>query len=30
MKSVLNEDKNHYYYKILFKNCSYQLAKQKS
>ena len=28
IKSVLNDDKNHYYYKILLQKCSYQLAKK--
>ena len=28
MKSVLNKDKNHYYYKIFLEKCSYQLAKK--
>ena len=28
IKSVLNEDKNHYYYKILLEKCSHQLAKK--
>ena len=27
IKSILNKDKNHYYYKIFVENCSYQLAK---
>ena len=27
IKSFLNEDKNHYYYKILLEKCSYQLTK---
>ena len=27
IKSVLNKDKNHYYYKILLAKCSYQLTK---
>ena len=26
IKSVLNKDKNHYYYKIFLEKCSYQLA----
>ena len=26
IRSVLNKDKNHYYYKIILKNCSYQFA----
>ena len=28
IKSVLNKDKNHYYYKIFLEECSYQLAKK--
>ena len=28
IKSVLNKDKNHYYYKIILEKCSYQLAKK--
>ena len=28
IKSVLNKDKNHYYYKIFLEICSYQLAKK--
>ena len=28
IKSVLNKDKNHYYYKIFFEKCPYQLAKK--
>ena len=28
IKSVLNIDKNHYYYKIFLEKCSYQLAKK--
>ena len=28
IKSVLNKDKNHYYYKILLEKLSYQLAKK--
>ena len=28
IKSVLNKDKNHYYYKIFSEKCSYQLAKK--
>ena len=28
IKSVLNKDKNHYYYKILLEKCLYQLAKE--
>ena len=28
IKSVLNKDKNHYYYNIFFKKCSHQLAKK--
>ena len=28
IKSILNKDKNHYYYKIILENCSYQLAKK--
>ena len=28
IKSVLNEDKNHYYYKIFLEKCSHQLAKK--
>ena len=27
IKSVVNKDKNHYYYKIFLEKCSYQLAK---
>ena len=27
IKSVLNRDKNHYYYKVFIKKCSYQLTK---
>ena len=27
IKSVLNKDKNHYYYKKFLEKCSYQLAK---
>ena len=27
-KSVLNKDKNHYYYNIFLVKCSYQLAKK--
>ena len=27
IKSVLNKDKNHYYYKTFLRKCSYQLAK---
>ena len=27
IKSFLNKDKNHYYYKIFLEKCSYQLAK---
>ena len=27
IKSVLNRDKNHYYYKVFIKKCSYRLAK---
>ena len=27
IKSGLNKDKNHYYYKIFLEKCSYQLAK---
>ena len=27
-KSVVNKDKNHYYYKIFVEKCSYQLAKK--
>lgn len=27
IKSVLNIDQNHYYYKIVLENCLYQLAK---
>ena len=27
IKSVLNKDKNHYYYKTSLEKCSYQLAK---
>ena len=28
--SVLNKDKNHYYYKIFLEKCSYQLAKKQA
>ena len=28
IKSVLNKDKNHYYYEIFLEKCSYQLAKE--
>ena len=28
IKSVLNKDKNHYYYKIFLEKCLYQLAKK--
>ena len=28
IKSILNKDKNHYYYKIFLEKCSYQLAKK--
>ena len=28
IKSILNKDKNHYYYKIFLKKCSYQLDKK--
>ena len=28
IKSVLNKDKNHYYYKIFLEECSYQLAEK--
>ena len=28
IKSVLNKDKNHYYYKKFLEKCSYQLAKK--
>ena len=28
IKSVLNKDKNHYYYNIFLEKCSYQLAKK--
>ena len=28
IKSVLNKNKNHYYYNIFLKKCSYQLAKK--
>ena len=28
IKSFLNKDKNHYYYKIFLEKCSYQLAKK--
>ena len=28
IKSVLNKDKNHYYYKIFLEECSYQLVKK--
>ena len=28
IKSVLNKDKNHYYYKILLEKLAYQLAKK--
>ena len=30
IKSVLNKDKNHCYYKIFLEQCSYQLAKKSS
>ena len=30
LKSVLNKDKNHYYYRIFLEKCSYQLAKKYS
>ena len=30
IKSVLNKDKNHYYYKTFLEKCSYQLAKKQS
>ena len=30
INSVFDNDKNHYYYKILFEKCSYQLAKKQS
>ena len=28
IKSVINKDKNHYYYKIFLEKCSYELAKK--
>ena len=28
IKSVLNKDKNHYYFKIFLEKCSYQLTKK--
>ena len=28
IKSILNKDKSHYYYKIFLEKCSYQLAKK--
>ena len=28
IKSILNKDQNHYYYKIFLEKCSYQLAKK--
>ena len=28
IKSVLNKDRNHYYYKVVLEKCSYQLAKK--
>ena len=28
IKSVLDKDKNHYYYKIILEKCSYQLIKK--
>ena len=28
IKSVLNKDKNYYYYNIFLEKCSYQLAKK--
>ena len=28
IKSVLNKDKNHYYYRIIIEKCSYQLSKK--
>ena len=28
IKSVLNKDKNHYYYKVFLEKCSHQLAKK--
>ena len=28
IKSVLNKDKNHYYYNVLLEKCSYQSAKK--
>ena len=28
INSVLNKDKNHYYYKIFLEKCSYQLVKK--
>ena len=28
IKSVLNKEKNHYYFKIFLENCSYQIAKK--
>ena len=30
LKSVLNKDKNHHYYRIFLEKCSYQLAKKYS
>ena len=30
IKSVLNKDKNHYYYKIFLDKCLYQLVKKES
>ena len=30
IKSVLNKDKNHYYYKTFLETCSHQLAKKKT
>ena len=30
IKSVLNNDQNHYYYNIFLEKCTYQLAKKKS
>ena len=30
IKSVLNKDKNHYYYEIFLEKCSHQLTKKKS
>ena len=28
IESILNKDKNHYYYNIFLEKCSYQLAKK--